>query len=183
MNEPTSIVAEMLGLSLLAGTKEITNADGSTTCKPILDLSDVRHTPVDGTVRWPGVAAADVVLFNYAIPENQCLVVTYVSAYATASDESEQGVDYGLNFYVPSYWRTSINGSLQAVTATVGSQVLLNSPCLLVFPGGAIPQLVLQAGGSTQAAQVRRVCARMNAYQASNELLNIFRRHQSIFAL
>jgi hypothetical protein len=168
---------------LLAGTKETINPDGTKTCKPLLDLSDVRHTPIDGTVRWPGVAAADVTLFNYKIPENQCLIVTYVSAYVTASDETELGVDYGLNFYVPSYWRTNTNGALQSVTAKVGSQVILNSPCFLVFPGGAIPQIVLEAGGSTQTAQARRICARLNAYQAASDLINIFRKNQSIFAL
>ena len=183
MNEPTSIVAEMLGLSLLAGTKETINPDGSKTCQPLLDFGDIRHTPIDGTVRWPGVAAANVTLFNYTIPSNQCLIVTYVSAYATASNESEQGVDYGLNFYVPSFWQTSVNSMATPVTQVVGSQVLLNAPCLLVFPGGSIPQLVLQAGGSTQTAQVRRICARMNAYVAASEIINIFRKNQSIFAV
>lgn len=185
MNEPNGVIAGLLALSIAAGTKEVLNpATGQYECINNLDLSEARHMAIDsGEVLWPGAGGADVTLFDYEVPANQCLVVDYVSLYTCAADESSAAVDFGINWYATSFWQQVIGDTAFPIGQTVGSQTIFNRPVFMVFAEKSTPQIVVEKNASTQTNESRILCATMNAYQCPSNWLNLFKRYQTITVL
>lgn len=180
MNEPNSIIAGLLALSVAAGTK----TDPVTgKCSNKLDLPEAKSTIISGTVLWPGAAGADVTLFNYQVPANQCLIVDYVCLASCDASEASAALDYGINWNATAYWQTLINGTATRITNEVGSQNIFNRPIFMVFASGTTPQIVIKKNASTQANQSRLLLASMNAYQCNSNLFSIFNQYTSNFGV
>lgn len=183
MNEPITVGGGLLTLSLLAGTKTEIDATGKVTCKNVLDLPEAKHVALSGTVLWPATAAGNATLFGtYTVPPGQILIVDYVSLFNSIADESSSAIEFGINANVATYWQYTIASGITRLGQATGAQNVFNRPCFLVFPSGSIPAVII--GDSTaQVDESRRLLATANAWQCSENLYEVFRRYQSVFAV
>lgn len=184
MNEPNSIVADILGLCLLAGKKRTQGPNGQCTEEPYVKPSDFQHVALSGIAAVPTVAPASlsVYLFNYAVPANSCLIINYASCYTSLSDESSPAVNYGLDPDVSVRWIQYLNGATSPVTPYKNSATILNSPCLIVFQNGVTASLQVPYPRSGAVAdQAIYLQARANGYLVDQHLYQIFKRYQTLF--
>lgn len=180
MNEPTSIGAGLLTLSLLAGTKTTIGPDGKVTCRNNLDLPEAKHYALSDSDLWPGLAAAAVSLFAYTVPKSQILIIDYVSLYSFAADESTPTLDWGLNTNASCYWQYTLNGTVTKLGTPTGIQNLVNRPCFVVFPSESMPQLVI-GDDAVQTDQARRINVTANAWQCADAHYQTFLRYSTVF--
>ena len=143
MNEPNSVVGDILQLVLLAGQKFEKQADGTSRWRNVLDPGDIKHVALTGIAAVPTVAPAalSVYLFNYAVPAPSCLLVNYTSLYTSVSDDSSLTVNYGIAYDVDVRWIQYRSGVNTPETPYKESATILNSPCFLMFPGGCTASL------------------------------------------
>jgi hypothetical protein len=76
MNEPQSVAAEKLALSILAGER----VDGTPLCRP----SDLISLSLQSSTLWP--VAPFTSLFGFEVPDGQIMIWTYISAYTTLAE-------------------------------------------------------------------------------------------------
>jgi len=182
MNEPITVGGGLLTLSLLAGTKTEIGADGKVTCKNVLDLPEAKHVALSATGLWPAPAAAALTLFNYTVPAGQILIIDYCSLYTCVADQSTADIEFGLNANVATQWFYTLNGTTTNLGIATGAQNVFNRPIFLVFPSGSMPKVTI--GDSTaQVDESRRIFVTANAWQCSENLYEVFRRYQSVFAV
>jgi hypothetical protein len=171
MNEPQNVSNEILSLMLLAKTDNIFQ-----TVQP----TDFKHDPRSSDTLWP-VAPFSSLTFGTAIPKGQCWLVTYVSMYTCADNESSSNIDFGLNWFVPTFWQWQQGTEFRQVTSAVLSVNIFNAPCMLVFPEGVIPRIIIAPNSSTQTSGSRIVLARANAYLLPSALFGVFDRYRTSF--
>jgi len=172
MNEPQSVAAEKIALSIMAGT----DRDGNPLCRPhdLIPLSQAASTG------WPVAPFSS--LFGFQVPQAQAMLWTYVSMYTTLTDESETAVNYGFNFDALAQLKIqSGGGNFQDRTGQLLSQAIFNKPLLLVFDSLTTPRIFLTANGSTQAGGSIRVEAEFTGYLIPSGLSSAFRDHQTRF--
>ncbi len=184
MNEPNSIVADILGFCLLAGKKRYQGPNGEWLEENLIKPSDFQHVALSGVAAVPTVAPAalSVYLFNYAVPSGSCLLINYASLYTSLADESSPAVNYGIDPDVSVRWIKYLNGATTPVTPYKNSADILNSPCLIVFQNGVTASLQVpypRSGAVTD--QSIYLQARANGYLVDQHLYNIFKRYQTIF--
>lgn len=147
MNEPQSIAAEILALTILAGE----GANG----EPLARTTDFTPYSRVSSTLWP-VAPFTSLLGGDALPKGQAWLVTYFSFYTTAADESQLAVNYGFNFDVFCFLQKQVGNVFEPITASLLSQIFFNRPLLLIFDPETIVRIIVPPSGSTQAgASVR----------------------------
>lgn len=171
MNEPQSVAAEKIALTILAGEME-----GRAKCSP----SDLISISYSDTTLWPIGPFSSVALGR--VPEGQSLIITYLSLYTTLADESETAVNFGFNF--STYCTLQIQGASGNFTAATGSiltQEIFNKPILLLFEPTTIGRVILNPSSSTQTAGSIRVNFEATGYLIPAGLASAFRDHQTRF--
>ncbi len=173
MNEPQSISAEILALSILAGE--------NTRGEPLVALNQFTPLSLAASTLWPQVTS--VALFGYQIPEGHCLLITYLSLYTTLADESTLAVNYGFNYdaLAQIVIQTAGTGAFQPFTGMLPSQQIFNHPLLLAFEPDTIPRILLFPNGSTQTAASVRVEAYAHAFLLPAGLSSAFKPFQTRF--
>lgn len=173
MNEPQSIAAEMLALSILAG-EDIKG-------QPLVKPGDLTPLSLASGTLWPVAPFSS--LFGYQIPKGKCLIWTYLSIYTTLADESTLAVNYGFNYdaLAQIQIQTAGTGDFQPRTATLLTQTLFNHPLLLVFEPDTIPRIILTGNGSTQTGASVRVECYAHGYLLAAGLSSAFKPFQSQF--
>lgn len=173
MNEPQSIAAELLALSILAG--EDTNG------MPLVKPRDFTHLSLASATAWP--AAPFSSLFGYQIPDGYCLIWTYLSLYTTAFDESQLAVNYGFNYDALTYIQiqTGSQPVFEPRTQAMFTQELFNHPLLLVFEPNTTPRIILTPNSSAQAAGSVRVECYAHGYLLPAGLSSAFKPFQTRF--
>lgn len=171
MNEPQSVAAEKIALSILAGV----DRQGNPLCRP----DQLIPLTVGSSTAWPIAPFSS--LFAYQVPEAHAMIWTYVSMYTTLLDESETAVNYGFNYdTLAQLIIQSGQSDFDAIT-TVLSQAIFNKPLLLVFDSLTTPRISLIPNSSTQAAGNLRVEAEFTGYLIPSGLSSAFRNHQTRF--
>ena len=172
MNEPQSIAAEKIALSILAGE----GAQGQPLCKP----SDLIPLSISDTTLWPIAPTSSV--FSYQVPPGQAMIWTYISLYQTLADETETAVNYGFNFSTYCFLTIQgASGNFQPRTGSILTQEIFNKPILLVFDSQTTPRIILNPSSSTQAAGNLRVNVEAMAYLLPSGVASAFRDHQTRF--
>lgn len=172
MNEPQSVAAEKIALSILAGMDK----DGNPLCKPhdLIPLSQGTGT------LWPVAPFSSV--FGYQVPTAQAMLWTYLSLYTTLADESETAVNYGFNYDALAQLKIqSGGGNFEDRTGQLYTQSIFNKPILLVFDSLTTPRIFFTANGSTQAGSSIRVEVEFSGYLIPAGLSSAFRDHQTRF--
>lgn len=173
MNEPQSVAAEKIALSILAGEMP----DGTPVCRP----SDLIPISIPSGTLWPISPFSS--LFGFQVPRAQILIWTYLSLYTTLANESESAVNYGFNFDALAQIQVQgASGNFDPRTATMLTQGIFNKPLLLVFDSLTTPRVVLSPNGSTQTSGHLRVEAEASGYLAPAGLNSAFRDHQTRFS-
>lgn len=172
MNEPQSVAAEKIALSILAGL----GRDGQPLCKP----HDLIPLSVASGTAWPLAPFSS--LFGFQVPDGQAMLWTYVSAYTTLFDESETAVNYGFNYdALASIQVQGASGNFEPRTGSLLTQAIFNKPLLLVFDSLSTPRITLIPNSSTQPAGNLRVEAEFMGYLIPSGLSSAFRDHQTRF--
>ncbi|MFN0108549.1 MAG: hypothetical protein ACKVZH_06810 [Blastocatellia bacterium] len=172
MNEPQSVAAEKIALSIMAGI----DRDGQPLCKPhdLIPLSQAAST------LWPVAPFSS--LFGYQVPQASAMLWTYVSLYTTLADETETAVNYGFNYDALAQLKIqSGGGNFEDRTGQLLSQAIFNKPLLLVFDSLTTPRIVLTANGSAQAGSSLRIESEFTGYLIPAGLSSAFRDHQTRF--
>lgn len=140
MNEPQSVAAEMLTLTVLLQSVSAVHHGGP----PKFGVGDIKPLKLEDSVLYPPGAPANILMFNYLVPRNTCLLVTYIAAQSTptpisgAATPANTGVSFG--FYPPFNVAlgTTPNGvAFNALTAAVlQAPTVLNTPILFVWNAG-----------------------------------------------
>lgn len=173
MNEPQSIAAEKIALSILAGENEF----GQPLCRP----NDLIPLSYGDTTLWPVAPTSS--LFSYQVPNGQAMLWTYSSLYTTLADESETAVNFGFNFNTYCFLTIQgASGNFQPRTGSILTQTIFNKPILLVFDSLTTPRIILNPSGSTQSVGNLRVEAEVMAYLIPSGLASAFRDHQTRFS-
>lgn len=182
MNEPNSVVGDILQLVLLAGQKLEQQPDGTIRYKNVLDPAGVKHVPLTGIAAVPTLAPASlsVYLFNYKVPLNSCLLINYCSLYTSASDESSLDVNYGIAYNVSIRWLKYLNGASTPKTPYKNSATLLNAPCFLMFEPGvtASLQIVYPRSGTVADLSIY-LQARANGYLLDQNFYSQFSKYET----
>lgn len=172
MNEPQSVAAEKISLSILAGVDRHNNP----LCKP----HDLIPLSVASSTAWPIAPFSS--LFGFEVPDAHAMLWTYVSMYTTLFDESETAVNYGLNYDgLASIQVQSGGGNFEPRTGALLTQAIFNKPLLLVFDSLTTPRISLIPNSSTQAAGNLRIEAEFSGYLIPAGLSSAFRDHQTRF--
>lgn len=172
MNEPQSVAAEKIALSILAGV----DREGNPLCRP----HDLIPLSVASSTAWPVAPFSS--LFGYKVPTGQALLWTYVSCYTTLFDESETAVNYGFNFDALATILVQGNsGNFDPITGAMLTQAIFNKPLLLVFDSLSTPRISLIPNSTTQATANLRVEAEFMGYLIPSGLSSAFRDHQTRF--
>lgn len=174
MNEPQSIAAEKIALSILAGE----NSRGCSLANP----ADFIPVSVADSALWPP-ASSVTILDSFQIPKGQALIWTYLSLYTTLADESSQAIAFGFNYpaLAQIQYRSlaSPTSNYVNVTGQVQSQGIFNTPVLFVFDSDTLPRVVLTPNGSTQTADSVRALAKFQGYLIPSAIAAAMRQHQS----
>lgn len=176
MFEPMSVAAEIVSLTLLAGTKP--------DCSPTVNMQDFAHQPMSAATLWP-VTTPTPAVFS-VVPANQCYIVTFISAVVTAAAETQVSLDAGLNLNATASLSALSSTSatdIKQLTGDVPWQSLFNGPCLFVFEAGRKPRVVVNASSSVQTASSRRLLFRLNGFLAPGDYLSVYKRHQTSVAM
>lgn len=173
MNEPQSISAEMIALTILAGE--------DTKGQPLVRPGDLTPLSVSSSTAWPVAPFSS--LFGYQIPKGKCLLWTYLSLYTTLLDESDLAINYGFNYdaLAQIQIQTAGTGAFEPRTAAMLSQNLFNHPLLLVFEPDTIPRISLIPNGSSQAAGSVRVECYAHGFLLPAGLSSAFKPFQTQF--
>lgn len=173
MNEPQSVAAEKLALSILAGEKP----DGTPLCRP----SDLISLSLQSSTLWPIAPFSS--LFGFEVPDGQIMIWTYISAYTSLADESSAAVDYGFNYDAKCQLQIQgASGNFSPRTGSILTQGLFNKPIFLVFEPMTTPRIILSPNSSTQASGNLRVEAEVTAFLTSAGLTSAFNTHQTKFS-
>lgn len=170
MNEPQSVAAEKIALSLLAGE--------SARCERLVRPADLIPLSLAAATTWP--PASSTTLFSFQVPAGQSLLWTYISMYTTLANETSPAVNYGFNFSALAqiqFRAPATTSNFTPLTAAVLSQAIFNKPVLFVFDPGTVPRIVLTPNGSTQTADSLRVEAEIQAYLIPSGLASAYRVH------
>lgn len=174
MNEPQSIAAEKIALSIIAGVD-------ACDC-PMVAPSLLMPLSLGDATTWPP-ASSTTILDSFTVPKGQALLWTYISLYTCLADESTPDVNYGFNFTALAQLQyrsgAAATSNFVNVTGQVQSQALFNKPVLFVFDSNTRPQIVLYPNGSTQTADSLRVCAEATGYLIPSSAASIYRVHAS----
>lgn len=174
MNEPQSVAAEKIALSILAGVNPV---DGSPVCKP----SDLTPLSIPSGTLWPVAPFSS--LFGFQVPSGQIMIWTYISVYTTLANESETAVNYGFNYDALAQIQIQgSSGNFSPRTAALLTQAFFNKPILLVFDSLTTPRIALSPNSSTQTSGHLRVEAEAMAYLLPSGLSSAFRDHQTRFS-
>lgn len=172
MNEPQSVAAEKIALSILAGVDRNGN--------PLVKPHDLIPLSVASSTAWPIAPFSS--LFGFQVPDAHAMLWTYVSAYTTLLDESETAVNYGFNYDALAQIQIqSVAGNFDPRTGALLTQAIFNKPLLLVFDSLTTPRISLIPNGSAQPAGNLRVEAEFSGYLISAGLSSAFRDHQTRF--
>ena len=166
MNEPQSIAAEILALTILAGE----GANG----EPLARTTDFTPYSRVSSTLWP-VAPFSSLLGGDALPKGQAWLVTYFSLYTTAADESQLAVNYGFNFDVFCALQKQIGAVFEFISASLLSQIFFNRPLLLIFDPETIPRIIVSPSASTQAGGSVRVELYAHGYLIPAGLTSAFK--------
>lgn len=170
MNEPQSIAAEILALSILAGE--------DTHGYPLVRQRDFTPLSIASSTLWP-VGPFSSLLGTYVVPTGQIWIWTYVSLYATLANESSLAVNYGFNFDTYCFLQVQTGqdatSAFQAVSGSILSQTLFNHPLLLMFQPDTIPRIILNPSSSTQTAGSVRVEAYFHGFLLPAGLSSAFK--------
>ncbi len=173
MNEPQSVAAEKIALSILAGEDH----DGRPLCRP----SDLIPLSLGSATLWPIAPFSS--LFGYKVPDGLIMIWTYVSLYTSLENESEAGVNYGINYDALAQIQVQgASGNFDAKTGALLSQGIFNKPIFLVFEPMTTPRIVLTPNSSAQASGNLRIEATAQAYLAPAGLTSAFNSHQTRFS-
>lgn len=179
MNEPNAVIGDILQLALLAGKKRVRDHDGSWREDFAVKPQDFKHLTVASGAVYDGLS--DVSFFGYDIPNNQCLLVNYISLYTSEGGGTSAAVNYGINVEVFARWELLINGATNPITPYLPSQAYVNAPCLFVFPGGTRPNLTLLNFGGALAVPLF-IQARLNGFLVDSSFQALFQRYQTLAA-
>lgn len=172
MNEPHGVAAEILSLVLLAGN----DMSG----QPLTSPKDFQHIHYASSTLWPIAPSSS--LFGTRVPDGNCLLWTYVSAYTTLANESSPAVNYGWNYDALVFLAIQgASGNFISFSPAMLTQGMFNCPLLLVFDPQTTPRLILAANGSAQPAGNLRVEAEVNGYLLPAGLAPVFKRYATKF--
>ena len=177
MNEPNSIIGDLLQFSLLAGKKQVRQHDHSWADEFAVKPQDFKHLIMADSFVYDGTT--DTSFFGFEIPDNQCLLVNYVSMYTSEEGGISAPVNYGINVDVLARWEVLNNGMTNPVTPYLPSQAYVNSPCLFVFPASTIPTLTLLNFGGALTVPLF-IQMRLNGYLLDASFQAIFKRFQTL---
>lgn len=170
MNEPQSIAAEILALSILAGE----DAQGN----PLVRPRDFIPFSIASSTLWP-VAPFSSLIGTYTIPAGHIWMWTHVSLYATLANETSLAVNFGFNFdtycFIQVQTGTDASSAFQTITGSILSQTLFNHPLLLIFQPDTIPRIILNPSGSSQSSGSVRVEAYFHGYLLPAGLSSAFK--------
>ncbi len=172
MNEPQSVAAEKIALSILAGE--------DSRCQPLARPADLIPLSLSDTTTWP--PAVSTSLFSFQVPIGQALIWTYISLYTTLADETSPAVNYGINFSALAqiqFRGPSASANFSQLTGLVLSQAIFNKPVLFVFDSQIVPRILLTPNGSTQTQDSLRLEAEIMAYLIPSGLASAFRVHST----
>lgn len=174
MNEPQSIAAEKIALTILAG-------NGNNGC-PLATPGDLIPISVGDSATWPPVTST-AILDGFTVPSGQALIWTYLSLYTTLAAETSPAVNYGFNFNALAQIQfrsgASASSNFADLTGRVEAQAVFNKPVLFVFDTNTRPQVLLYPNGSAQAANSLRVLATFSGFLIPAGLASAFRVHAS----
>jgi len=173
MNEPQSISAEILALSILAGE--------NTRGEPLAALNQFTPVSLASGTLWPLVTTSSV--FAYLVPQGHCLLITYLSLYTSLADESSLAVNYGFNYEATAQIviQTAGSGAFQPFTGQLFTQQIFNHPILLVFEPDTTPRVNLYPNGTTQANASVRVQVYAHGFLLPAGLSSAYKPFQSRF--
>lgn len=172
MNEPQSIAAERIALSIMAGEDRCGN--------PLVRPADLLHLSLASGTLWPIAPTSS--LFSYQVPASYCMIWTYISVYTTLADESSPAVNYGFNYDALAFLGIQAeSGNFLPFSQSFLTQTVFNCPLLLVFDPKTTPRIFLSSNASTQPVGNLRVEARANAYLLSAGLISAFKPFETRF--
>jgi hypothetical protein len=170
MNEPQSVAAEKIALSILAGE----DRHGCALALP----ADFIPLSLSATTTWP--SGGMTTLFSYMTPQNYGMVWTYIGLYTTLADESSPAVNYGVNYSMLAQLQIKKQaGNFENASGQVLSQEIFNKPIFLVFDTQTTPRIALTNNGSTQAVGNLRLEAEAQAYLVPAAILSAIRINQT----
>lgn len=173
MNEPQSIAAEILALTIIAG-------ENARTGEPLAKATDfTQYSRVSSTL-WP-VAPFTSLLGGDALPEGQAWIVTYLSLYTTLADESTLAINYGFNFDTYAFLQVQKGNVFSSITGSLLSQAFFNRPIFLIFDPETIPRIILNPYGSTQTGGSVRVELYAHGFLIPAGLSSAFKPFQTRF--
>ena len=172
MNEPQSIAAEILAMTILAGE--------SPSGQPLVKFTDFTPYSRVSSTLWP-VAPFSSLLGGDPLPKGQAWILTYLSLYTTAADESQLSVNYGFNWTVNAFIQVQSGTTFNAITAPLLSQVFFNRPLFMIFDPETIPRIVLSPSSSTQAGSSVLVNCYAHGFLIPAGLSSAFKPFQSRF--
>lgn len=170
MNEPQSIAAEKIALSILAGLDHCN--------KPLVYPADLIPLSLSAATTWPPVSSTN--LYSFQVPKGQALLWTYISMYTSLADETDAGVNYGFNYSALAQIQVragSSSANFSPITAAVLSQAIFNKPILFAFNSETVPRIVLTPNSSTQTVNSLRVETEIQAYLIPSGSASAFRVH------
>lgn len=172
MNEPQSVAAEKIALSILAGEDQF----GNSKCRPV----DLIPITLASSTAWPVAPFSS--LFGYQVPDGQVMLWTYVSLYTSLFDESESAVNYGINYNaLANLLIQSGSGNFLPRATGLLTQQMFNKPILLMFDSLTTPRITLQPNGSTQAVANLRILCEASGFLLPSGLSSAFKDHQTQF--
>lgn len=176
MNEPNSVLGDILQLSLLAGRRRVRRGSDWVE-EPLAAPQDFKHLVLTSTLASPFPVTSPL-FASYAIPNNQILVVNYITLATALNDQSSLAVNYGLFREAIAYLRYVKNG-VTTTLAGVGSEGICNAPIFYVFPPTVTPELALSGFSASPTAGDVRFMARLNGYLCESSLYPVFMKYQT----
>ncbi len=179
MGEPNSIMAEMLQLCLLAGSKTEQGSLGEIRQVPVLEPS--RLTPVTWTdsVLWPG-AGTTTIFDGHVVPSGQMLVATYISLCTSLQDQSSLQINFGMVGSPGVIVYSVENGTNSTIYYSLPWQSIFNTPTFICFPPSAKPKILLSSAGGVITVDTVTVDVNMSGFLLDVSYWNLLKRYQKV---
>lgn len=145
--------------------------------RPLIRPDEFKHIALTDNVTFTGLATQD--FFNFAVPDNQCLIINYVSLAVSFLNGSDDAVSWNMGYSAWAAW-VAAKGSatLTPITNTAWTLGYFNGPIFFVFEPGLTIALRIYGAGATSADI--NLQARANAFLLSANYLGAFKKYQTI---
>lgn len=178
MGEPNSIMAEMLQLCLLAGSRTEKDANGQTRQVPALEPGRIQPAAWADSALWPG--AGTVTIFNnHPIPAGQMFIATYVSLCTSLQDQSSLTINFGMVGSASIAVYSNLNGADTVIYYSIPWQSVFNTPVFIPFPATAKPKFVLGSAGGVVPVGSVTVDVKMSGYLLDVSYWNTLKKYQT----